>query len=126
MAKPMVMHRILVAEDEPALRDLFAEALSDTGYGVATAADGQMALDYLKANPGVEVLLSDIRMPVMDGYSLAESSLKLRPELKILLMTGFDERPPKDLYFARELRTLHKPIDIFRLCALIEGMLSRP
>ncbi len=122
----MGMHRILVAEDEPALRDLFAEALSDAGYGVAAAADGQKALEYLKTHPGVEVLLSDIRMPVMDGYSLAESSLKLRPELKILLMTGFDERPPQDLYLARELRTLHKPIDIFRLCTLIEGMLSRP
>lgn len=118
--------RVLIAEDEAELRDLFAAAIEGAGFRVATAANGEEAMQILKKNPGVEVLLSDIRMPVMDGYTLAESSLKLRPELKILLMTGFEERPREGVMLARELRTLHKPIRLDRLCSLVDGMLSRP
>jgi two-component system, cell cycle sensor histidine kinase and response regulator CckA len=122
----MISPRVVIAEDEPELRGLFAEALEGAGFKVATAANGEQALALLKSHPGVEVLLSDIRMPVMDGYTLAESSLKLRPELKILLLSGFEDQPPANLLLARELRAIHKPIRLDRLCAMVDGMLARP
>ena len=118
--------RVLIADDEPELRQLFAEALGESGIPVRTAVSGGQALEILKKNPGIEVLLSDIRMPGMDGYTLASESLTVRPELKILLMTGFELRTPPELLIAREIKTLHKPISVGRLCELISGMLERP
>jgi CheY-like chemotaxis protein len=118
--------RVLIAEDEPELRELLAEALEDPAYSICTAANGEEALTLLKRHPAIEVLLSDIRMPVMDGYILAGASLDLRPELKILLMTGYEEHPPPELLLAREIRTLHKPIRIERLQEILAAMLDRP
>jgi CheY-like chemotaxis protein len=118
--------RVLIADDEPELRQLFAEALGEFGIPVHTAASGGQALKILKENPGIEVLLSDIKMPGMDGYALASESLAMRPELKILLMTGFEQRTPPELLIAREIKTLHKPIKVSRLRELISGMLERP
>jgi DNA-binding NtrC family response regulator len=62
----------------------------------------------------------------MDGYELAEAGLGLLPELKIVMMTGFAQHPPSALMHAREIRTLHKPVDLERLCELVGEMLARP
>ena len=58
-------------------------------------------------------------MPRMDGYALAEAGLALRPDLKILLMTGYaQEPPPPALLNPADIHTLHKPFNLERLCAL--------
>ena len=88
------MSQILVAEDEAMLRTIAVEMLEDAGFAVFQAGDGEEALALLKTNPGIEVLVSDIKMPRMDGYALAEAGLALRPELKILLMTGYAQELP--------------------------------
>jgi CheY-like chemotaxis protein len=66
--------------------------LADRGISVTEAADGAQALQCLKDDPGATLLLSDIVMPNMNGYELVEASLKLRPELKILMMTAYRRR----------------------------------
>ena len=91
------MSQILVAEDEAMLRAIAVEMLEDAGFSVFQAGDGEEALTLLRGNPGIEVLVSDIKMPRMDGYALAEAGLALRPELKILLMTGYAQEPPPAL-----------------------------
>ena len=116
------MSQILVAEDEAMLRAIAVEMLEDAGFSVFQAGDGEEALALLKSNPGIEILVSDIKMPRMDGYALAEAGLSLRPELKILLMTGYAQDPPKTL--PRTIPTLHKPFDLDRLCELAGEMLS--
>ncbi len=117
------MSQILVAEDEAMLRAIAVEMLEDAGFSVFQAGDGEEALALLKSNPGIEVLVSDIKMPRMDGYSLAEAGL--RPELKILLMTGYAQDPPPALLRAREIHTLHKPFNLERLCELVGEMTAR-
>ena len=107
---------ILVAEDEAMLRLITVEVLQDAGFEVYEAADGAEALDLLKANPGIELLVSDIKMPRMDGYALVEAGLAFRPELKILQMTGYSQEPPPPLLNAVQI--LRKPFDLERLCAL--------
>ncbi len=119
------MSQILVAEDEAMLRAIAVEMLEDAGFSVFQAGDGEEALALLKSNPGIEVLVSDIKMPRMDGYSLAEAGLTLRPELKILLMTGYAQDPPPALLRAREIHTLHKPFNLERLCELVGEMTAR-
>lgn len=118
---------ILIAEDEPQLRLLLAERLEKSGIRALTAADGVEAMQALKDNPSVPLLLSDIRMPNMNGHELVAAALKLRPELKVLMMTAYvDEHPEAEALRAREIRTLTKPFDPDRLAGLVLDMLSRP
>jgi CheY-like chemotaxis protein len=107
---------ILVAEDEVMLRMIAVEMLQDSGFDVFEAGDGVEGLELLKAHPEISLLVSDIKMPRMDGYALAEAGLALKPELKILLMTGYAQEPPPGPL--RHVQILHKPFNLERLCAV--------
>jgi two-component system cell cycle response regulator CpdR len=85
--------KILIAEDEDAVRGLLARALLQDGHDVMTANDGAEALDVLTREHGAfELLLTDIRMPVMDGIALALAAARDYPDLTILLMTGYADQ----------------------------------
>jgi two-component system, cell cycle response regulator CpdR len=85
--------RILIAEDEEAIRSLVARALSQDGHEVMTANDGAEALDVLARQHGAfELLLADIRMPVMDGIALALATARDHPAITILLMTAYADQ----------------------------------
>ena len=87
------MARILIAEDEEAIRAFIARALAQDGHQVMTANDGAEALDVLTREAGsFELLLTDIRMPVMDGIALALAAARDHPALTILLMTGYADQ----------------------------------
>jgi CheY-like chemotaxis protein len=87
------MARILLAEDEEPLRKLVARALLLDGHEVITANDGAEALEVLTRSHGAfELLLTDIRMPVMDGIALALAAARDHPKLAILLMTGYADQ----------------------------------
>ena len=87
------MARILVAEDEEALRAFIVRALMQDGHEVVATADGGEALDALTREQGrFDLLLTDIRMPVMDGIALALAAARDWPELTILLMTGYADQ----------------------------------
>jgi two-component system, cell cycle response regulator CpdR len=87
------MARILIAEDEEALRKLVYRALAEAGHEVVAAADGAEALDLLtRARGNFELLLADIKMPVMDGVALALAAARDYPDLAILLMTGYADQ----------------------------------
>lgn len=85
------MARILIAEDEDTLRRFVARALAMDGHDIVEAADGAEALEQIEAEP-FDLLLSDIRMPVMDGIALATATAGLTPAMPILLMTGYAEQ----------------------------------
>ncbi len=80
---------ILVAEDDPAVRDYVVETLKELGYQVLSAADGAAALGVLEANPHVNLLLTDVVMAGMNGRMLAQEALRRFPRLKVLYMTGY-------------------------------------
>ena len=87
------MARILLAEDETSLRDLIARALRQDGHDVFANSDGAEALDALARDQGrFDLLLTDIRMPVMDGIALALAAGRDHPTLPILLMTGYADQ----------------------------------
>jgi len=87
------MARILIAEDEEPLRMLTARALTDSGHEVVTAVDGAEALDIVTREGGrFDLLLTDIRMPLMDGIALALSVARDHPEIIILLMTAYADQ----------------------------------
>jgi CheY-like chemotaxis protein len=87
------MARILIAEDEETLCALCARALATDGHEVTAAGDGSEALDLLVRDEGrFDLLLTDIRMPIMDGIALALAAARDYPDLTILLMTGYADQ----------------------------------
>ena len=87
------MAKILIAEDEQALCAMCARGLAMDGHEVKTAADGGAALDLLNHDAGrFDLLLTDIRMPIMDGIALSLAAARDFPDLTILLMTGYADQ----------------------------------
>ena len=87
------MAKILVVEDDDSVRDFTARALRASGHTVDTADDGDNGLEQMAAAGGdYGLVLSDIRMPVMDGIEMAKKAATNHPGLKILLMTGYAEQ----------------------------------
>ena len=80
---------ILVVDDEPTIRMLVTETLKEHGYITFEAGDAPAALEILKALGRISLLLTDITLPGQNGRELAEAAKQLRPELKILFMTGY-------------------------------------
>lgn len=78
---------ILVVDDDPAVRDVLAEGLKDSGYECQTASDGSEALLKLQSN-GFQLVVSDIDMPQMDGMRLLQEIKKVRPDTEIVMLTG--------------------------------------
>ena len=81
--------KILVVDDEPALLELTVQYLKEYGYEVVSAGHAHMALDILKSSPDIRLLLTDVIMPDMNGYQLANQAQVMNPAIKILLVSGF-------------------------------------
>lgn len=87
------MARILVVDDEEAVRALIARGLELDSHDVLMAGDGAEALDVISEYGGrFDLVLSDIRMPLMDGIAMALAAKRDYPDLTILLMTGYAEQ----------------------------------
>ncbi len=87
------MARILLTEDDEAVRSFVKRALELDGHSVEAVEDGGQAVECLTREKGAyDLLLSDIKMPVMDGIALALQSARDYPDLPILLMTGFADQ----------------------------------
>jgi two-component system, cell cycle response regulator CpdR len=87
------MGKVLVVEDDDSVRAFTARALQADGHTTEMAADGDEGLEMIRAASGAfDLVLSDIRMPVMDGIEMAKLAAQAFPGLRILLMTGYAEQ----------------------------------
>jgi two-component system cell cycle response regulator CpdR len=120
------MAKILIAEDEETLREMCARGLKMAGHDVKTACDGAEALDILQREGGrFDLLLTDIRMPIMDGIALALASARDYPDLVILLMTGYaDQRERAHGLEALIHDVIAKPFTLAVLRTAVEGALT--
>ncbi len=120
------MARILIAEDEESLRSLIARALVQDGHEVVANADGGEALDCLTREKGrFDLLLTDIRMPVMDGIALALAASRDYPMLTILLMTGYaDQRERAHGLSALIHDVITKPFSLGDIRGAVNGALK--
>ena len=85
-------HTVLVVDDDPAVLDVIIGMLEDLGCEVISAQNGPEALDQLGQNQEISILITDINMPGMDGHELAELAKRIRPELKVLQLSGREPR----------------------------------
>ena len=120
------MSRILIAEDEEALRAMCARALATDGHHIAIASDGGEALEILIRERGrFDLLLSDVRMPIMDGIALALAAARDFPDLTILLMTGYaDQRERAQGLDALVHDVIAKPFSVAELRGAVSEALA--
>lgn len=111
---------ILIVDDEPALRDLSSDILSSNGYTILTADSGENALEILK-NKNVDLVLTDVIMPGIDGYQLSNFIEELYPNIKIQIISGFtDVKNSKVLNSTLHINRLQKPFKAKELLTKIK------
>jgi two-component system cell cycle response regulator CpdR len=105
------MIRILLAEDEDAMRTYLARALENAGYEVVAVDRGTAALPWLETE-AFDLLLTDIVMPEMDGIELAQRCAELCPETKVMFITGFAAVSLRASREAPQAKILSKPFHL--------------
>ena len=120
------MARILLVDDEETVRGFLKRGLEIDGHAVVTAIDGSDGLDRLnEADGAFDLMLTDIRMPLMDGIALALAAKRDFPDLTILLMTGFaDQRERARGLDAIVTDVLTKPFSLADLRATVSRALA--
>jgi signal transduction histidine kinase len=117
---------VLVAEDEDAVRQLAVESLERRGYHVLSASSGEEALQLAASHDGtIHLLISDVVMPGMKGPELADRLRRMRPGIRVLLMSGYaaDVVTPSDL---KEAMLLSKPFSPAALNKAVRSVLEVP
>jgi len=89
---PTMPRSVLVVDDDPTVLAVLADMLEDLGCEVISAANGRDALDQLRRNERISILITDINMPGMDGHELAHLAMRSRPGLKVLQVSGREPR----------------------------------
>lgn len=118
------MPRILIAEDEEAVREFFVRGLKGRGHEVTAVGDGIEALEQL-GRQQFDLLLTDIVMPLMDGIELSLKAAKDFPELRIILMTGYAaERQRAHNLDVLAHEVISKPFSLEQICEAIEKALA--
>jgi two-component system cell cycle response regulator CpdR len=113
------MIRILLAEDDEAMRTYLARALENAGYAVSAVDRGTAALPLLEAED-FDLLLSDIVMPEMDGIELAQRCAEISPQTRVMFITGFAAVTLRASQDAPRAKTLSKPFHLKDLVLEVE------
>lgn len=119
------MIRILLAEDDDAMRTYLARALGNAGYDVVAVDRGTHALPLLDKQD-FDLLLSDIVMPEMDGIELAQRCAELSPKTKVMFITGFAAVTLKANQDAPQAKVLSKPFHLKDLVMEVERVFGQP
>ncbi len=114
---------VFVVEDEVLVRTLAVEAIREAGYRVIEEGNGKAALDKLQSGADIDLLISDVRLPGVSGFQLAEYGLEKRPAMKVVLMTGFTQDPLPQKLAEAGIRVLYKPYDLEELTAWVKESL---
>ena len=117
---------VLVVEDEPDVRMVIVEVLSDLGYTVLEAADGRSGLRILESGTRIDLLLTDVGLPGgMNGRQLADAARLRRPELHVLFVTGYADSIAVGYgQMERGMQVMIKPFIMDALAARVQGILS--
>jgi len=117
---------VLLVEDEDAVRLFGSRALKNQGYNVIEARSAETALEALRATPQVDVLVTDVVMPGMDGATLARLVRQERPAIQVILMSGYSEDvAPEKVAGEDDMFFLPKPFSLKQLASLVKEAMQR-
>jgi CheY-like chemotaxis protein len=116
---------ILVVDDEPPIRLIALDLLDDLGYKTLEADDGPSALAILETKLRIDLLITDVGLPGMNGRQLADAARRRRPSLKVLFITGYAEGALVDKGVLEPgMQVMTKPFQMSALAARVQGMLG--
>lgn len=117
---------LLIVEDEPFLRTLLAKMLRTKGYTILEAADGEEALEiFAKKKKQIDLVLTDMGMPNMDGYELLKKLRRKKKSVKVVVMTGYMDSEQSEKLAKEQVDVVSKPFDIAEISATIRNVLMR-
>jgi DNA-binding NtrC family response regulator len=120
-SRPPNRGRVLVVDDDRTVRNLIARILDEAGYEVETAGDGRSALEAMSVDAGrFDLVITDVRMPAMDGWELGRQLQGMRPGLPVLYISGYDvaRSAPSPLTFLR------KPFEVIDLLDRVQRLVG--
>jgi PAS domain S-box-containing protein len=118
---------ILVVEDDTTVRSIISDVLQDLGYTVLTASDAQFAIPLLQSTRAIDLLISDVILPHVNGRKLAELARISRPALKVLFVSGYSEDAiVRGDLIAAGMDMLTKPFALDTLGAKVHAMIKKP
>jgi CheY-like chemotaxis protein len=116
---------VLVVEDEPVVRGVILEMLAEQGFRTREAVDGPSGLKILRSGERIDLLVTDVGLPGMNGRQLADQARETRPDLKILFITGYAESVAISEGFLQPgMEMITKPFDLDHLAQRIRAMVS--
>lgn len=127
-ARESVTRRILLVEDDPFVRGYVARLLTEAGYDVVTAANGAEALHLATDATRFDLVITDVRMPIMDGRELGYRLGAVRPDLPVIFLSGYDTAVdslplPAD---GRQVGFLAKPFEPGTLLSRVYSLIGSP
>jgi DNA-binding NtrC family response regulator len=126
-SKPPSRVRLLVVDDDPPVLDVLAQLLELVGYSVLTAQSGGAALSLLWLDTTIEMIISDLAMPGMDGIRLIQQAQEHHPQMPAILLTGLADVGAGEAVghmITGPFAILHKPIDSQQLAARVAALLA--
>ena len=119
--------KILLVEDEDAVRVFASRALKNKGYSILEARTGEQAMDILRDTDTLDLLITDMMMPGMDGGTLARFVRVERPEVRIILISGYSEEVARgDVVDSPDIHFLPKPFSLGQLATKVKDVLAMP
>jgi hypothetical protein len=116
---------VLVVEDEPVVRGVILEMLGEQGYRTLEARDGPAALKLLRGEQRIDLLVTDVGLPGMNGRQLADQAREMRAGLKVLFITGYAENVAMaDGFLQPGMEMITKPFDLGNLSRRVRAMVS--
>ncbi len=117
---------VLIVEDDPAVRVLVSAVLKELGYGFVEAGDASAAVPIIESDQRIDLLISDVGLPGMNGRQLAEIRRQLRPELKVLFITGYAEHAAvRGGFLDPGMQLITKPFTFDLLTAKVREMIKQ-
>ena len=124
-AMSSMRRKVLVVEDVGLIRMTTVDMTQEIGFDTAEAGDGAEALKVLRDDPGIEILLTDLGLPGMNGRQLIEEALRLRPDLRIVIASGYSTESEAGSYPPGTV-VLTKPFDLGGLKRALESVAAAP
>ena len=116
---------LLVVEDDPAVRMIVLDELKELGYTTLEAIDGPTAIPILQSSQKIDLLISDVGLPGMNGRQIAEIGRQNRPALPVLFMTGYAQNAAaRSEFLAPGMEMISKPFSMDEMAAKIRDMLN--
>jgi DNA-binding response OmpR family regulator len=115
---------VLVVEDEALVRMLVVQTLEDAGFAVSEAAEAGAAMEVLRADDGIRLIVTDVGLPGLNGRQLADEARAHRPDMKVLFMTGYADTSLIEKALPSGFGLIHKPFDLDDLAARAQALIA--